>query len=249
MKPSRKRNRRRRGRKNGKRGKRTKLYNMIQGDHSVRISDQTKIVSSLPGFFVPKSVQFRMSFPDTTTERTRVSSGVANWSYQTSAYDPDPALGTASMPGYTEWKAFYNYYRVVGMGIRGTITSTESLPIKIVCWPYSGSLITNNSINTGTAMYEYSVQPEAMNRVLSVSSGSASVAKFNRHWTLSEILGDDMYLWDDLFRSPINSSPTNMCFLLFGIVSMTGANFTSGVYLDLMFDLDVEFFGRVGLNT
>jgi len=247
-----------RGKRNPKRNKKknpnyntrsTKLFKIVQGDDQVYVDDQSRVISYVPRLLAPKSVQLRLTYPDPQIARTRGAAGVTNWSLQGSAFDPDPALGSGSIPGYNEWKAFYNHYRIVGLGVRGSVSHVETSPVKFTIVPYSGTLITNNSINTATAIYDLDGNPMSRNYVMSQSSGGPNVLKFNHHWSYSEIVGDDIYLLDDLYTAPNNGNPTRMCFLLFAAAVMTGANFATGILQNLEFDLDVEFFDRIILNS
>jgi hypothetical protein len=222
---------------------------MVQGDHSVRLRDQTKIVCRIPRLISPKSVQFRLTYPDPQIARTRTTAGVANWSLRGSGFDPDPALGTGAIPGYSEWARFYNFYRIVGIGVRGSITHTELFPVALAIWPYSGTLIANNTLVNPTAVYDIEANPLALNYVMSQSTAGPIIVHLNNHWTYSEILGDDKYLLDDNFASSVGTNPVETCQILFAIAGMTGVNFVTGALTNIQFDIDIEFYGRINLTS
>lgn len=243
-----KRSKRKQGRgRTGYSIKRSKFEKLITGDHAVNFSEQSRVVSYIPGLFRPKSVQMRLSYADNTTLRTVSTNTHLSWTYRSSAYDPDPSLGTGAIPGFVEWAVMYNMYRVVGIGIRGTIANPESSQVSILAVPYTGGLISVNGL-TVAQILDYEANPLAISRTLGSVNGN-STTRFNKHWTGSELVGEESYLLDDLYTSVTNTNPTKTLNLTIGAFVLSGANFVTGILSNLIIDFDVEFYSGILLTT
>ncbi len=119
----------------------TKPNNILTGltEIEVRKVFQPKILPRLR--YVPESVLVDLVFPDVTYNRNNVGSSFLSWRYRAnSIYDPDPALGTGSVPGYTFWSGAYNNYLVIGLGYDIQVSNMESSPVDIVSWPSNNDL-------------------------------------------------------------------------------------------------------------
>lgn len=242
----------RRNRRNGRgrtgyKNKQTKFNKLLQGDKIVTFNEQTRVVSYIPGNFRPKSVQLRLSYADNSTLRTVTTATHLNFSFRGSAYDPDPLLGTGAIPGFLEYSAMYNMYRVVGIGVRGTIANPESSQISVLAIPYSGGVIGNNALTAGQIL-DFEANPLAISRTLGSVNGNSTM-KFNRHWSGSEILGEESYLLDDLYTALNNANPSKTLNLTIGALVLSGANFATGLLCNLIVDLDVEFYSGILLTT
>jgi len=238
----------RKNRRNPHRGRSVPLEIESYGNDVKSFNGDQTLICKIPAVIVPKSVQLRLTFPDTTTVRIGTAQPATNWSIRTSAYDPDPSFGTGAMPGFTEWVTFFQSYRVHGIGVRGQIVNLEATAVYFLLLPNAGAQITNNTLS-GAVCYEKGGNPLAVNYVLGPLTGGNEVLKINLFWNLTEVLGSTQWLTDDGYASNFNTNPATSIWLLAAAVVITGSNFVTGVGTHLNYDMDVEFYNRKELNS
>jgi len=117
--------------------KRTNGENVMQNVTERLFRRQTGNVVTMPRLmFAPETVVVDLVYPDVAYSRNNVSSTFLSWRYRAnSIYDPDPALGSGSVPGYTFWASGYNAYVVLGLGYDISISNMEGSAVDVVAWP------------------------------------------------------------------------------------------------------------------
>jgi len=222
------------------------LEYLENGGRTVRFGIDDTIVCLDPHVIMPKSTFVCLSYPDTTSVRTKTTSPVCNWSYRSSAFSPALSAGGSqgTVPGYTTWAAFYNNYRVHGFRIRGQLGNPESVPIVITIRPYTVTSITDNSYTTLAQVYNESGLPLCKELTLAAATGGNSVESINQYFSMTEVLGSTQWLTDDGYAASVTGNPGAFVFLLMSVAKIDNSNLTTGIYTMLHLDLDVEFYGR-----
>lgn len=86
--------------------------------------------------YTPEAMLVDLVYPDTSFNRNNVASTFLSWRYRaTSIFDPDPALGSGSVPGYSYYAGGYNAYLVIGIGFDISLANMEASPVDIIVWP------------------------------------------------------------------------------------------------------------------
>jgi len=155
------------------------------------------------------------------------------------AYDVDPVLGSTSTPGFAEWAAIYNMYRVVGVRYHVSFATTEATLPCVVYTHLSNTDMgtTANSTITGNALSKWCV--------LGVATGPSTVA-LSDYQTIATIVGTNSVETEDNYRALTNAVPADLTWLGCGAQTLTGGNFTGGVQIFARIEMEVRFFDRKG---
>jgi hypothetical protein len=175
---------------------------------------------------MPDSVLVDLVYPDTTLTHTNNAFTYLSWRYRAnSVYDPDPTIGSGSVPGYSFWATGYNSYRVISLGYSIDLSNLETSPVDVVACPSVADLGANY-----TAMNELFGNPYASQALLS-AKGGMDRARLTGAIDLGQFWGNSgQYLNDDGFGGSVGGNPSVSLFLNVGGVS--AAAFTTGNGLD-----------------
>jgi hypothetical protein len=170
-------------------------------------------------------------YPDTSYTHNNVGVTYLSWRYRlNSIYDPDPALGSGSVPGYSAWSGFFNSYRVLATSYSLDISNLEASPVDVFVVPTTSDL----GLNYPNAN-ELFGQPYCSQALISAKNGMDRV-RLKGYIDLGNFYGNAVqYLGNDAFGSGFGNNPGTILYLNVGGVS--AANFTSGNGLDYRFTL------------
>jgi hypothetical protein len=165
--------------------------------------------------FAPDSVIVDLVFPDTLFVKNNVGSASLSWRYRmNSIFDPDPTLGSGSVPGYTFWSGAYSSYRVLAFSYSVQLMNLESSPIDVVAAPSLSDLGANYSFTS-----ELFGNPHATVSALS-AKGGMDRALLKGHIDLGKYYGNStQYLGNDSFGSGFGSNPAGIMHINIGAVS------------------------------
>jgi len=158
-----------------------------------------------------------------------------------SAFDIDPAVGSQAIPGFAEWAAFFQNYRVRKVGYRAEFMTRDA------SIPYIGALaavvphITPFTANTfGVANYE-----NARSKVVLLSAQNGKPIIMKGSFPLHEIVGDVACYTDDDYGSTTNTNPNNLVFLTVSYSTEPIATaIVAGMAMRLEIFQDCEFYNR-----
>jgi hypothetical protein len=173
---------------------------------------------------------------------TRVNAGNAYMSYRmrmNSIYDPDPALGTGAIPGYTQWASFYNNYRVLVFKYDLEVSNQEAFPQDVLVCPSRSDLGTNY-----VSIYDFLGNPRGKSHTIS-STGGQDKCRFSDKIDLGQYYGNpSQYLGDDGFGGSVGGNPGVMMF--FNIATLSTANQTAakGIFTKGKYTYTVLMHGR-----
>lgn len=205
---------------------------------------QTLILKS-PGMIVPDRLIVPLNYTDETYNRTSNTNIAGGWALRpTAPYDPDPALGSGSITGFSELAALYNSYRVLVFRYTWNVVNNESFPVLVFSFPtYGGITITPANV------IQYSEGPYVRKRILAAKGGMDRAA-LSHNLSVPQFLGSKYALFDDNWKSLVNTVPALNIFQNFVFQSGTAAPFTSaGISSFLNVIMTVEFFERKAINA
>jgi len=189
---------------------------------------------------VPYSSTKWLNYVDSTLVRNNAGSNyLVFYMRLNSAYDPDPLLLSGSLSGFSEWAAFYQYYRVEKVQISWGVVNKEAFPVKVgflataAPVPISGQLAAINTLENGEAQGPATVS----------QAGGQDRAMLIRTYDLAKIWGNTaQYRADDNWGAVTNTNPG---FLVQGaFVAYASNNFVNGLDSDLRLRFQVKFYAR-----
>lgn len=187
---------------------------------------------------VPDTLRVHLTYPDTILVRNNVGAKFLSWRYRSSAYDPDPALGTGSIPGFTDLSGFYNTYRVVRMRLRIDCENAETFGAVFKTCP-----LTFDPGSNSTTFASYAdANPRGMSKLLGPVSGMNKASIRTPWYTLPQITGFRGSEYDVSYAAFINANPSTVWYIGVGVLLPVVA--VSGVVVNALVDYDVLFYGR-----
>jgi hypothetical protein len=132
-------------------------------------SNEKLVIMKSPGRFAPDRMKVTLTYNDTIASRTGTSTNAINWGYRSSAFDPDPALLTGSIPGFVELANLYKSYCVHAMELDLEISNQNTESCIMVCWP--SRILQNTNSLTADDIQEYGANLRSKSRIIANSSG------------------------------------------------------------------------------
>jgi hypothetical protein len=159
----------------------------------------------------------------------------------TAVYDVDPVLGSTSTPGFSEFAAFYQFYRTHSYSYEIDVVSKETFPML--------AIVTNSNVDPGTTgIGTYMGNPYTESTLLSGNAGGPCTKRFVGRYRIVDVVGSIAPETDDSFASLVNTVPTNNTFVTLGIDGI-GSTITNGVTYLLKIRMGVRFYERKILAT
>jgi len=200
-------------------------------------NNQKLVILKSIGRFAPDRLRANLVYHDTTLTRTVTSSDAINWSYRSSAYDPDPAALTGSIPGFVELANLYTSYCVKSMTLDFETANQNSEAVILVAWPSNVAQNTNSL--TKADLMEYSSNLRAQSKVLGASNG-INVAKLKVVANPRSLVGPK-FNTDLDFSASTSTNPVEMYHINIGYANPYG-NFTYPMLTRSKVVYEVEFF-------
>jgi len=222
-----KRNFKRRPKRSGRGARAPGNTASISGRTIALLLKNNRRVTRIPrNIFSPDSVLCDLTYPDTVITHTNTTFNFLSWRYRMSSiWDPDPTLGSGSVPGQSFYAAGYNAYRVLGISYSIDLSNLESSPVDVVVAPSLVDLGANYASTN-----ELFAQPYAAVALLSAKGGQDRT-RLKGTIDLGQFWGNSTDLLSDAnFGSPINGNPAQILFLNIGGTS--ASQFTVGNGLD-----------------
>lgn len=185
----------------------------------------------------PDSMRVKLRYPIQNTLTVAGTVIAKRWT-PNAAYDVDPVLGSTSTPGFAEWSGLYTYYRVVKYKVHMNFVNLDNLGVALFTY--------NTNVDPGTAgssgaQYAQSSFGRTYDLAPFYSGGGKVV--LNQTLSVARILGMPV-MQADSFRSLTTSTPSDLVYFGFTILSSSGANFTNGIQYSGYIEMDTIFFAR-----
>lgn len=159
-----------------------------------------------------------------------------------SAYDIDPLLGSAAIPGYAEYSALYSYYRVKRMRARVQLVNFEAFDV------IATLRVCNTDPSTTDSNYLLHISaPHNKKKLLPAANNVADNSPFPNRTSLSigvtatTLLGDRAAKTDAEYRSLTTASPADLLWVGLMLESGTSNLFSQGVEVLWTITIWVEF--------
>lgn len=220
--------------------KRPKRSNNRQIQQTSVVSNQFRVKNSA---IVPARKVVTLVYNDATLTRNNVGAPYLNFFMRlNSAYDPDPALLSGGISGFSEWAKFYGQYRVLSTHITWNVSNNETFPVSVgfLATPYP---IVIGSVAQAIDALENGVSSGPV--LLSAKSGQDNVS-LTRNINLPRVWGDPRnYLFDDGFAASVTTNPALI--IEGSFIAYAPSVFSSGITSSLRLVMKVLFYQRVQL--
>jgi hypothetical protein len=91
-----------------------------------------------------EAIEVDLIFPDSVYVKTNNGANYLSWRYRmTSVYDPDPLVGSSTVPGYGVWASFHKNYRVLAIDYSIDIGNVENTRVDVIDVPSTEDLGAN----------------------------------------------------------------------------------------------------------
>jgi hypothetical protein len=212
------------------------------GDSLRLINQYEKRLVRIPkNLFASDSVLVDLVYIDQTYQRTNNGFAVNTWRMRmNSVYDPDPALGTGALPGYSIWASIYSSYRVIKFHYDVELCNLEATPNDVVVCPTTADVGANY-----TNAYDLFANPFAESHALSMTGGMDR-CKMRGTIDLGNFYGNTLqYVGNDAFGSGVGTNPGTMFYLNIGGVSANNYTSSKGYSTRSLFTYTTLFTKRV----
>jgi hypothetical protein len=193
---------------------------------------------------IPRSLRNILTYQDPTVDRMASASPFSVYTIRTNdIYDPDPALGSAGISGFTEFATFYDKWRVHKVVMEWQVLNKTSNPVTVFTHlSQTGNVPSTYALAVDYAELPFSSKPRLLGPVTSSTSKAVIRLSFNN----SSIVGNSKeFMANELFQGTGGTSPgspANKLFVIF--VAYSDANLTAGLYCNLRIHYHVTWFDR-----
>jgi len=214
-----------------------KRNNRGTGDGNLVLIDLPPMRSRLAVF--PDRLRVHLIYSDQIQVRNNVGVKYVSWRYRSSAYDPDPALGTGAIPGFDDFSNFYGNYRVHRMKLDWDVVNAETFAVAVKVVPTP----TDPGANTANISDFADANPRGYSKLLAGSSAQ-NRARMNSPWyEVIKIEGSIGAQFDPNFSAAVNSNPANVMYI--GLTTAAVAVHAGGITTTVKVHYDLEFFNRI----
>lgn len=207
------------------------------GDGNLQLIDLPPMRTRLA--VMPDRLRVHLIYVDQVQQRNNAGTKYVSWRYRSSAYDPDPALGTGAIPGFTDFTNFYGTYRVHRMRLEADIVNIETFAVTIKVVPAP----TDPGANTAIISEFADANPRGFSKILGGSSAQNRAKMVTRWYPVIKIEGSIGAQFDPNFAAAVNANPANVMYI--GITTAAYLVHVNGVATNIKVHYDVEFFNRI----
>jgi hypothetical protein len=194
---------------------------------------------------VPDKYITNLVFYD-VTNHANVGSATVQWRYRNSAYDPDPALGTGAIAGFTELATLYTTYRVLRLEYKMVFYNSENFPVQVSIAPTSTDPGTN-----ALSASNVDELPFSQTAYLSAKGGQDRGTVIGK-LDFGKFMGiPSQYKSEINYAAAITTNPVSLLYLCVAVSSAQGSVFTlnNGVPMTIKIVYIVEFYNRTTLTS
>jgi len=155
------------------------------------------------------------------------------------AYDVDPLVGSTAMPGFAEFAALYNLYRVTTSRITVEFANQSTSAIKVCVIPLNSD---PGSAPSSAVVDFWMLNPYSKVKVLS-PVGSPTEA-IRSSMSTEKIFGSKAVYFDDTFAAQVTGIPNNNWFWAIGLQSPVVAAGNLLIAVNIVIDIGLEFYER-----
>jgi len=172
------------------------------------------------------------------------TSAAARYIKTNDAWDVDPAFLSTSTIGFTEYSAFYNYYRVIGYTYTLEVINTNTFPVIFTVGNCNTNLGLSSGNNTTIDLFPSSGNQLFTQRVLAQSAAGGCKSNFSGSHTICQVVGSSAPETEDNFRALTNASPLDLTYLVYGATGFASTNLAAFIDVVIRFHLKIRFYDR-----
>jgi hypothetical protein len=203
------------------------------------------VVPRSSGLIVPDRMYTRLRFFGATSITVTAATPQGAVRYRpTAAFDVDPLLASTATPGFAEFAAFYNTYRVTASNARIVMSQRSSESLVGVLAPV---LFDPGASPTYNTIASWSSTPFSKHmQIPPIGGDSITLAQ---SMSTEKIHGTDMVYYDNNFAATVTGIPGNNWYWVVGILASPApaANTVVNVMVDI--EMGVEFYDRKALTS
>jgi hypothetical protein len=157
-----------------------------------------------------------------------------------SAYDVDPGLGSAAMPGYADLAALYGAYRVTVSQMEIEFSSTNNAyAVTAVLLPLN---VDPGSAPTFTTVASWPGNPRSNYKLLPLLGGPTTIMKMKV--STEEMFGTKAVYFDPNWAAATNTTPNDNWYWAVGLISDSAPASPVKIGTMIRIDLGIEFYDR-----
>jgi len=219
-----------------KRTRRNKNKNS-SGDGRLQLIDLPPMRTRLA--VLPDRLRVHLIYADQIQVRNNVGVKYVSWRYRSSAYDPDPALGTGAIPGFTDFSNFYGNYRVHRMKLDFNVINAEAFGVAVKTIPTPLDPGANTAIISEFA----DANPRGISKLLAGNQSQNRCRIVTPWYNVIKIEGSIGAQFDPNFAAAVNANPANVIYI--GLTTAASMVHVNGIVVTVKVHYDLEFFNRI----
>lgn len=205
----------------------------------------------LPLTFVPVKPVLRTVLNFTTFNadtEPAAAAGITHIYRLNGAYDVDTSILSTSTPGFSEWSAFYNRYRVIGVRVRveGHIREGDLIgTYRVAMFP-----VAHPAVGIPTSPLYWGSQYLGVARVVSrVDAGGNNKVVLDRYYDMPRVLGITRreFLTDMDYSATVGGVPSKEVQLYVGSASVSSTVPSKFIYT-ISVCMEIEFFNPKNMS-
>jgi hypothetical protein len=166
--------------------------------------------------------------------------------YCNGVYDVDPALGSNTVPGFTQYSGLYNSWRVDECSIDFTATNGDAFASQVVvAWFPNATYSATNSYLANKYANRFTTH-----RILS-QAGGMDRCRIRERMKMADLYGDPSSYYGSTsnFVGTGATNPQSLFTVIFGVTPGHAVPFVNGVILNGYMDFIVTFFDPASLTN
>jgi len=224
-----------------------KLSNRRNGanvNRAVKRNQNKLVILNEAGRFAPSDYICILRWVDQTTVRTNTGNPAMNWRIRSSAFDPDPVLGTGAIPGFAELANLYASYKVLRMDATVQMANFEASNVILTIWP---SIVGLNVNSLALAdVLEYSANPRAKRMIMGTANAQNRATVHSS--AVGMVLEGDLFRYDPNYTSSTSGNPNAPYYFNIALAMLSG-NFTVGIQQVTTIEYRIRFFNNRQLES
>jgi len=164
--------------------------------------------------------------------------------YCNSVYDVDPALGSNTVPGFTQFIGLYNTFRVERCTLTMDASNGDSFATSlVVAW------FPNATFSAVNSFLEHSYGNRFTSRHMLSAVGGMDRCRIHRSVDMGDLYGDKTSYYGSVnnFQGTGASNPQSLFTVCIGATPAHAVPFVNGVYVNGYLDFIVDFFDPANL--
>jgi hypothetical protein len=199
------------------------------------------LVVPQPTKIVPDRIYTRLVYEGMGQIPIATGNSYTTFRWQPSAaYDVDPNIGSTATPGFAEFAAFYNNYRVTASNCRISVTNPSTvLGVILVVLPLTSD---PGALAPAAQANAWPDNPYAKQKMIGLLGSPPGVV--SNSMSTEKIVGSTNVYVDDTYASLTNGVPANNWYWGCGLLVGSAVTATISYTVNYRIEMGVEFYDR-----